>query len=217
MVSWLTACSPVHNAAETSVATELSPTSVLVSYRFSDYDTWKRVFDDLGEAREDASCLGHSLKRGIDDADTVFFFCPATDEKRLRDFLDSEHLAESMSRAGVQGTPTVTVMRPASRNLVSGQKIPGIIMLYSVSDYDTWRLAYDGLEDFRLKSGIVGQAVGRKIDDPNFVVVYHQARNVANLRAFVESAELEKFLERSGARGDLDIHFIRVVGFDSYR
>ncbi|NIV47840.1 MAG: hypothetical protein GWN46_14050, partial [Gammaproteobacteria bacterium] len=131
-------------------------------------------------------------------------------------FLDSEDLADTMMRAGVEGLPSVTVMKLASRNLVSGQMLPGIIMMHSVNDYDAWRVAYDGLEDFRLQSGIVGHAVGRKLDDPNYLVVYHQAQNLADLRAFVDSAELNKLMQSAGALVDLDIHFIRVVGFESY-
>ena len=228
MLAWLTACTPSESTAEAEKTTAektiatlqpmtgLTPVSVLIAHRVNDYETWKRVFDDHVQAREAASCSGHYLKRGIDDTARVYVYCPATDESRLRAFLDSEDLADTMMRAGVEGPPSVTIMKLASRNLVAGQMLPGIIMMHSVQDYDAWRAAYDGLEDFRLQSGIVGHAVGRTLDDPNHVVVYHQAQDVADLRVFVDSAELNKLMQSAGALADLDIHFIQVVGFESY-
>ena len=228
MLALCTACTPNESTAEAERSTAekavtarepetgLTPVSVLIAHRVNDYDTWKRVFDDHVEARENASCSGHYLKRGVDDTAMIYVYCPATDEGRLRAFLDSEDLADTMMRAGVEGQPSVTVMRLASRNLVSGQMLPGIIMMHSVNDYGAWRVAYDGLEDFRLQSGIVGHAVGRKLDDPNYLVVYHQAQNLADLRAFVDSAELNTLMQSAGALVDLEIHFIRVVGFESY-
>lgn len=205
-------------ASELSKASgELSPVAVLMIQRVKDYESWKREFDDQIGAREKASCSGHSLKRGFADPNMIVVFCPATDAARLQDFLESEGLARSMSRAGVEGAPSFIVMKPASRNLVSGENLHGIIMTYSVSDYEAWRLAYDGLEQSRAYSGIVGQAVGRKLDDPDSVVVYHQARNIADLRAFADSSELRELLERVGALADFKMNLISVLGSESYR
>jgi len=222
------ACAPSEktvNAEEATVNTEvaasevtvgLPPASVLIAHRVADYDIWKTVFDDHMQARKDASCLGHYLKRGVDDPDMVYVFCLATDVDRLRTFLDSDDLAEAMNNAGVEGAPTITLMKPMSRDLVSGQMLPGIIVMHPVEDYDTWRVAYDEFDNFRRQSGIVGHAVSQEFENPDRIIVYHQAIDVANLRTFVESAELEDAMQRAGVVGDPEIRFIQVVGFANY-
>ena len=88
--------------------------------------------------------------------------------------------------------------------------------MHPVEDYASWRVAYDEFDDFRRNSGIVGDAVSRELDNPNRVIVYHQARDVSALRAFVDSAELRDAMPRAGVVGDPDIRFIEVVGFAKY-
>ncbi len=58
--------------------------------------------------------------------------------------------------------------------------------------------------------------MSRSLDFPSRVVVYHQADEVDDLRAFVESDELRDAMRRAGVAGEPDIHYIRVVGFADY-
>lgn len=196
--------------------TRMTSAAVLVSHRVTDYETWKTAFEADRPAREEASCLGHYLKRGVDDPDLVYVYCLATDGDKLRTFLESSELAETLRKAGVSGEPTVTLMKPMSRNLVSNQRLPGIIVFHQVEDYATWRVAYDALEEFRRESGIVGHAVTQGYDDPHRVVVYHQADELDDLRAFVDSPELKEAMRRGGVIGEPEIHFIQVVDFAAY-
>ncbi len=194
----------------------LPAASVLIAHRVADYDAWKLVFDGHAQARKEASCLGHYLKRGIDFPDTVYVYCLATDADKLRTFLGSVDLVETMRKAGVEGEPEITLMKPMSRDLVAKRKLPGIIVMHSVKDYETWRVAYDEFDGFRRQSGIVGHAVTQEFGNPNRVIVYHQADDVNLLRAFVESAELREVMQRAGVVGDPDIRFIQVVDFADY-
>jgi quinol monooxygenase YgiN len=217
------ACAPSEEAVEPEVATPeaasepLPPASVLISHPIADFDAWKIAFDRHMSARQEAGCLGHYLKRGVDDLDTVYMYCLATDAERLREFLEGDDLADEMRKAGVQGEPTITLMQPMSRDLVSGRLLPGIIVMHEVQDYDAWRVVYDGFEDFRQASGIVGHAVSREYDDPNRVIVYHQAEELDALREFVESTELKETMERAGVVGEPEVHFIHVVDFEYYQ
>jgi hypothetical protein len=200
----------------TRAADNLPPASVLIAHHVADYDAWKTAFDDHMQARKDASCLGHYLKRGVDESDMVYIYCLATDVDRLRAFLDSADLAEAMKRAGVVGPPEITLMKPMSRNLVPEQRLPGIIVMHPVEDYGSWRVAYDEFDDFRRQSGIVGHAVSRGFDNPNHVIVYHQANDLVDLRRFIDSGEFKDTLQRAGVLEDPDIRFIQVVDFARY-
>ncbi len=88
----------------------LPAASVLIAHRVADYDAWKLVFDGHAQARKEASCLGHYLKRGIDFPDTVYVYCLATDADKLRTFLGSVDLVETMRKAGVEGEPEITFL-----------------------------------------------------------------------------------------------------------
>lgn len=228
LMTLASACTPAPETAKSDpVAAEAAPmppdagtrmtaAAVLVSHRVTDYEAWKAAFEADRPAREEGSCLGHYLKRGVDDPDLVYVYCLATDGDKLRAFLESSELAETMRKAGVSGEPTVTLMKPMSRNLVSKQRLPGIIVFHQVEDYATWRVAYDALDEFRRESGIVGHAVTQGYDDPYRVVVYHQADELDDLRAFVDSPELKEAMRRGGVVGEPEIHFIQVVDFAAY-
>lgn len=202
--------------APSEAATNLPPVSALIGRRVADYGAWKPVFDEHMQARKEASCLGHYLKQGIDEADMIYVYCLATDAEKLRGFLSNADVAAAMKNAGAKGDPEITLMKPISRNLVPEQELPGIILMFAVEDYASWRVAYDAFEDFRRNSGIIGQAVSQEFGNPNQLIVYHQANDVPALRAFVDSAELRDMMQRAGAVGDPVIRFIKVVGFSRY-
>jgi hypothetical protein len=227
MVSLMCACarnqepgteqvSPPSAKEASTTAAKLPPVSVLVGHQVTDFDAWKQVFDDHMQDRKDASCLGHYTKQGMDDPGMVYVYCLATDADKLRAFLDSADLAEAMRSAGVDGTPEITLMKPMSRDLIPEQRLPGIIVRHRVKNYDSWREKYRDFDGFLRESGIVGYAISREFDDPNNVIVYHQARDVADLRAFVGSVELEDTMQHADVIGEPDIRFIQVVDFAKY-
>ena len=202
--------------AQTSVPVELAPVSVLIAHRVADYAAWKSSFDDGMQSRKDASCLGHYLKRGLGDDERVYIYCLASDAERLRTFLDSAELSEAMQQSEVIGEPEVTMMRPVSRDLVAGEKLPGIIVMHEVEDYASWRVQYEAFEEYRRSHGIIGQAVSQSFDNPEQVIIYHQANEEQTLRSFVDSAELRESMEIAGVLGEPDIRFIEIVDFASY-
>jgi hypothetical protein len=51
---------------------------------------------------------------------------------------------------------------------------PGMATLHiehPITDYATWRLAFDRLADVRRNAGVVDGRVSRPVDDPNYIVV----------------------------------------------
>ena len=195
---------------------DIPPVAVLVAHRVADYDAWKKVFDDHLPARKEAGCLGHHINRGADDPNMVYVYCPATDAGKARAFLDSADLVEVMKNAGVEGPPTVHVMRPMSADFIPDKKLAGVIISHAVEDYDTWRKVYDNFDLYRKESGIVGHAVNQEFDDPNRVIVYHQAESLNTLRAFVDSTELKERMREGGVAEPLEIRFIEVADFADY-
>ena len=101
-------------------------------------------------------------------------------------------------------------------DFIADQKLPGMIVIHAVEDYDTWRAAYDDFDDIRKQHGIVGHAVNQELGKPNQVIVYHQANDMASLRAFLDSTELKEGMERAGVAEPPDIRFVEVSDFAEY-
>ncbi len=195
---------------------DLPPLAMLVSHGIADYAKWKAVFDGHQEARKQASCLGHHILRGVDDPNRVTIYCLATDLNRVKAFLESSDLAEAMSESGVQGPPTVTLMRPSVRAFDLDKKLAGVIVRHRVEDYDTWRAVYDSFDAARTRAGIGGHAVSRDLENPSRVIVYHQADEVATLREFMKSPELREAMQKAGVTGATDIQFVETTELVEY-
>jgi len=195
---------------------EIPPVTVLIRHRVTDYEAWKKAFDDHQSARQDASCLGHHINRGADDPNTVYVYCPAANADKVKAFVDSPNVAEAMKNAGVEGPPTITFMTPMLAELIADQQLAGIIVTHAVEDYDNWRAAYDDFDAYRKANGIVGHAVNQELGKPNQVIIYHQAHDIDTLRAFVDSVELKEAMQKAGVAGPPDIQFVQSDGFAEY-
>jgi quinol monooxygenase YgiN len=198
------------------MSNDIPPVALLISHRVADYDAWKQAFDDHKSARVDASCLGHHINRDADDPNMVYVYCPAADVDKAKALVDSPEMAEAMKNAGVEGPPTITLMTPKHSDFIADQKLPGMIVIHAVEDYDAWRAAYDDFDDIRKQHGIAGHAVNQELGKPNQVLVYHQANDMASLRAFIDSTELKEGMERAGVAGPPDIRFVEVSDFAEY-
>jgi hypothetical protein len=81
------------------------------------------------------------------------------------------------------------------------------IVLHRVADYESWRPAYDGLDDTRTAAGVTHQEVLRSKDDPNLVIVRHDFANPAAADAFFANTELKQAMARGGVElSTLQIH-----------
>jgi len=196
--------------------TTIPPAAILVAHRVADYEAWKRAFDDHTPARKEAGCLGHHINRGADDPNMIYGYCPCADVGKAKAFLESPDLREVMRHAGVEGAPMVKLMTPRSADFIPDRKLPGIIVMHTVVDYDRWRAAYDDFDGFREQSGIIGHATNQELGRPNEVIVYHQANDLDTLRTFVDSKELKEAMQGAGVTGAPDIRFVQVVDFADY-
>jgi hypothetical protein len=61
---------------------------------------------------------------------------------------------------------------------------------HPITDYDTWRNAFDSFASARLQAGVTGERVARPIDDPRYIVValdFDSLDRAAAFRAFLET------------------------------
>ena len=78
---------------------------------------------------------------------------------------------------------------------------------HSVSDYKTWRKAYDEFASVQKAKGVTAQAVYQAADNPNDITVTHEFATVEAAQAFAGSAELKNAMQNAGVTGAPTIWF----------
>lgn len=62
---------------------------------------------------------------------------------------------------------------------------------HPITDYDTWRAAFDGFAEARRRAGVTGERVARPVDDPAYIVValdFGTAEQATGFLRFLEDA-----------------------------
>lgn len=180
------------------------PVALLVTHTVADYATWKAAFDGHQSARSAAGVLGHHINR---NGDEVTIYLPATDRSRLEAFVSSPDLKATMERAGVTSAPRFTWLRPVEDNHVGDRATASMMVTHRVANFAAWKRIYDSVEDLRREHGVIGAAVNQSLDDPNEVIVYHQAESREALEAFSSSTGLKAAMQAAGVTSAPEFRF----------
>jgi hypothetical protein len=78
---------------------------------------------------------------------------------------------------------------------------------HEVTDYATWRKAYNAFDATRRKLGVTGQAVYQSLDNANDVTVTHDFKTADQAKAFASSPDLKTTMEKAGVKGSPQIWF----------
>jgi len=81
---------------------------IIVQHTVSDYDAWKRVFDEHEAVRRQHGATGHELYRGADDPNAVTVVNHFPSREQAEAFATDPSLKEAMERGGVVSEPRVT-------------------------------------------------------------------------------------------------------------
>jgi hypothetical protein len=187
---------------------------VVVTHDVESFERWKRAFDAHATSRRTAGIVSAHINRDADDPNKLSIYLAGTDAGKLDAFLKSTDLANTMLDAGVKGPPHVAAITPVEDKTVK-QPLPGIIVRHAVTDYATWKRAFDADGARRTAAGIVGHAVNRAPQDKNLVIVYLQAQSLDTLRAFAGSPELKRVMHDAGIVGAPAITFVQGGSWES--
>lgn len=89
---------------------------MLVQHTVEDYEKWKAVFDEHGEAaRRAAGSKGGLVLRSPDNPNQVTILLEWDSLENARAFANSDDLREAMERAGVTGAPSINFLDEADR------------------------------------------------------------------------------------------------------
>ena len=185
------------------------PTAALmIRYRVADFDKWKEVFDDHEGDRIGAGIVAHHINRAEDDPNSLAVYLAVGDIDKARAYAQSDELRQYMQDGGIIGTPEATWMRPVLEAAVWDRELPAMIVSHAVADFDRWLAGYNAADEMRADAGIVGHAVNQALDDPSYVVVYHQAESFEALHEMAASNELKGAMEAAGVTSAPEFAFV---------
>ena len=70
---------------------------------------------------------------------------------------------------------------------------------HPITDYDTWRAAFDRLADARRRAGVVAGRVSRPVDDPKYIVVNLDFDTAQHATAFLHFLETQVWASAAAA------------------
>jgi hypothetical protein len=89
--------------------------------------------------------------------------------------------------------------------------MPTLFIRHTVSDYQSWRKAYDSVAPFQKVMGVTAEAVYQAADNPNDITVTHDFSTVDAAQTFVKSEELHKNMQSAGVVGTPIVWFTNKV------
>jgi hypothetical protein len=78
---------------------------------------------------------------------------------------------------------------------------------HPVTDFATWKQAYDAFDGERAGMGVTGHAVYQATSDPNDVTVWHDFATLEDAQSFAESDRLREVMADAGVAGQPQIWF----------
>ena len=86
---------------------------LFVRHRVSDYDAWRKVYDEFDATRGAMGVLGQAVFQAIDDPRDVTLWHDFDAVNEAQAFVSSEAVRDVMQRAGVEGAPEVWLVTPS--------------------------------------------------------------------------------------------------------
>ena len=188
-------------------ATQLPKAALIVRMQVEDFDTWKENFDESEPVRIDYGYTGHHINQAEDDPNKLGVYLATNDLDRAKEYTTSDVLRERMQKAGVMGPPELMWVKPLREGVVWDRALPSMIITHKVEDVDEWLTAYDQAAELQQSHGIIGHAANQSLDDPNLVVVYHQAESFETLRDFLALDDLRIKMKEAGVVSEPEVSF----------
>lgn len=81
--------------------------TMFARHHVTDYDAWRRVYDDLAPTQKRMGVVAEAVYRAADDPDDVTITHEFGTLEAAQAFAASNELHDAMVSAGVQGAPTI--------------------------------------------------------------------------------------------------------------
>lgn len=84
-----------------------------------------------------------------------------------------------------------------------------LLVRHKVSDFDKWKMVYDGHLSAREKAGLTEKHLFHNAEDPNEVVLLFSVEDFDKAKAFNASDDLRQAMEKAGVSDKRDVYFLK--------
>ena len=176
--------------------------AAVITHKVADFDKWKAGFDGHMEQRKGAGILGHHVSRDMEDANLVTVYMPMNETEKFTAMLGSDDMKKAMTEAGVQGEPTITMIKPVENKVVMDRDIAGMVMIFEVENFETFMGVFHAHGEAMTKAGILGTAVNRGVENENQIIVLLQADTSEAIMAFMGLPEIQESMGKASIKGE---------------
>lgn len=111
--------------------------------------------------------------------------------------------------------PATEVVQPTVPNTIITTPENMVVIIHKVMNYAKWKQHYDAHDSSRLKNGLHNYVIGRGLVDSNMVIVALRADDMAKAKAFANSADLKKVMQKGGVTGAVSSYFLLATWQDT--
>lgn len=191
---------------------EAAPEAILViMHEVEDFSSWKTAFDDHKSMREESGLTDFDVFQKDGNPNTVAIGFGCSDLAKAKDFMASEDLKSAMQNAGVIGEPQMSFIKSDVEIEGESPSTEYLSVVHEVSDYTTWRKAFDADETNRQEAGLVLRDLSRNLDNPNEIWILFAVTDRTKADAFLNSEKLAQVMEEAGVVGELQMGFWSVA------
>jgi hypothetical protein len=83
-----------------------------------------------------------------------------------------------------------------------------LLAIHKVADFTKWKRGYGDSLPARQKAGLKEKYLLRSIDDPNEVILLHEAEDIQKVKEFTSSPDLRERMQQSGVLGEPTGYFL---------
>jgi hypothetical protein len=91
--------------------------------------------------------------------------------------------------------------------------VPTLHIEHSITDFETWRAAFDRFADFRRQGGVRRYRLQRPVDDPRYIVVDLDFDTVEEAKKFREALSTKVWPSRENAPALVGTPHTRILEF----
>ena len=88
---------------------------VFVHHEVADYAAWRKVYNSFGGTRRKLGVTAQAVYQSVDNPNDVVVTHDFATAERAKAFISSDALKSAMQKAGVKGTPQITVTTRATK------------------------------------------------------------------------------------------------------
>ena len=185
-------------------------TCILVQHRVTDYQVWKKGFDEHASVRKAYGLKALNVFRLREDTNHVIFIMEVNDFKAAYKYAASPELEETMNSLGVIGDPAIKMLN-AIQYPAEQEKTNFMFIQHRVKDYKTWKKGFDKHARSRQEHGLYALNVFSLDGNPNNVLILMEIESFKSAKKYVISQALRNTMEELGVISDVEVTLVTSV------